>query len=58
MDEKFRNIALTKINASFKERQEELESTIASILSDGVKHGTLAGCGKTTFRSQYSVVIA
>ncbi len=41
MDEKFRNIALTKINASFKERQEELQSTIASILSDGVKHGTL-----------------
>jgi hypothetical protein len=29
MDEKFRNIALTKINASFKERQEELQSAIA-----------------------------
>jgi hypothetical protein len=45
MEEKFRNIALTKITASFREGQEELQSKISRILSEGTKHGTLNSTG-------------
>lgn len=41
MDEKLREIASIKLNASLGRRQERLGAAVAEIKSDGVKHGTL-----------------